>query len=419
MKKKDIIEEEEILDEEEILEDEDEILDDDDEILEEEEEVDEKPKKKAKATKEAKAGKKKLGKGAKAGIIIGSVVAVLVIIAIVFVTLILPMITGAPTIEGAGSYTATIGAEECEVATNTPVNEDMKAGEMLLIAVDNYYKADFAANIMVIGGVNTTVAGIPVPQGVQSFKVRYGKGNATDSSNVTENAKYFAYSKSVGVATMCEEYYAIGPSVKYRSIPKEGDDRVKKMSKKITTANGKEQKVSFAAGAKWDTTKSYSSINAFYEATSTDFTKLWSYKVDTTTILNYNDKIGTSDDGKYYYFTIKLDLKKATADYYEVMKYQLQGNMGMNVDKLDFTRLELECAVYPNGSFKYIIVHEAYKMNVSGVPVVGSLDGMEIANNCINEYSFDPNEELPYWQINSKGKVEEVPFDFNTVIANF
>ena len=411
MKKRDEIEEE-ILDEDEILDDE-EVLDDEeiDDEIDDEDFEEEKPAKKGKKAP-AKDGKKKMGKGAKVGIIIGSVVAVLAIIAVVGVFVILPMFSGSGN-SGAESYTATIGATApTGVTAHTAINKNMKAGEMLLAAVDNYYEADFAANIMIVGGVNTTISGIKVPQGVQSFKVRYGKGNATDSSNKTENANYYAYSKSSGIATMYEEYYAKGETVKYRKA-----SATKKYTQSVNTASGDALDVDFLVGTAYEDTISYNSIDAFIKATSTDFTKLWSYQVDKNTITNYNDKV-TAEDGVYY-FTVSLDLKKATADYLEVMKYQLSSNMNMTVESLEFTKLDLECAVYSNGFFKYIIVHESYKMNLSGVPVIGKLSGMEISNNCINEYSFNSKEKLPYYTFGDKKTMNTETFNFDDIIKEY
>ena len=215
MKKRDEIEDEILDDEEEFLDDE-EILDDDDMIDDEEDYDDEKPAKKAKKAAKGKGGKKKMGKGAKAAIIITSVVAVLAIIAVVGIFVVLPMLGSSSNASGADAYTATIGATApTGITAKTPIKKSMKIGEMLQAAVDNYYDADYAANICIIGGVNTKIGPIAVSQGVQSFKVRYGKGNLTDSTN-KENAKYYCYSKSSGIATLYEDYYAEGANVHYR-----------------------------------------------------------------------------------------------------------------------------------------------------------------------------------------------------------
>ena len=411
MKKRDEIEEEEILDEEEEFLDDEEVLDDeeiddddfvDDEELDEEE--DEKPSKKSKKAK--KGGKKKLGKGAIIGISVSSVVAFLAIAVVLVMFVILPMIGNDVDASGAGSYTATIGAKKPNIAAGkVALKSSMNTGDMLLAAVENYYDADYAANICVIGGVKTTLYGAKVSQTVQSFKYRDGKGNPTDSTN-KENAKYYCYSKSAGVANMDEEYYAEGATVKYRKFK---DKSIKTEKREVTTANGKTQKVTFMTASAWQKTVTYPTVKEFIDATSTDFTKLWSYKVDSDTITNYTDKVKYDSTEDVYYFTAKLDNDKATADYLKVMAYQLESNMGMEVKKLEFTNLELECAVYGNGYFKYIIIHESYFMDLDG----GITLSMGIDNNYINEYSFDKTEALPYEAFNKETKkIETVDFVF-------
>ena len=418
MKKRDEIEEEEFIDdEEEFIDDDEDLLDDEEEFIDDEEEEEEvKPAKKTKkAEKAPKGGKKKMKKGAKVAIIIVSVILILVL-AGGGAAYALGLFGGNATSAGAGSYTATIGATApTGITAAKPINGKMKTGEMLLAAVDNYYAADYAANICIIGGVNTKIGPISVAQSVQSFKVRYGKGNATTSDNKAENAKYFAYSKSASqIAKMYEEYYAEGEKVKYRKF--DGDLTIK--SKDVETASGETESVSFVAAANWQETKSYDTIAAFIEKTATDFTKLWSYEVNKDTILNYDDEVKVSEDKSIYYFTASLDLVEATAAYLDVMKYQLGTNMGMNVEKLEFKKLELECAVYANGFFKYIIVHESYAMNLSNVPVIKELNGMVIENDCINEYSFDKDEELPYETVNGKN-INYGKFDYKKITGQF
>ena len=82
----------------------------------------------------------------------------------------------------------------------------------------------------------------------------------------------------------------------------------------------------------------------------------------------------------------------------------------MKLNKLTFTNLELEFAVYANGFIKYIYVHESYKMDLTEVPVIGSLS-MEVSNNCMNEYTFDKDAVIPY----ITADLQEVPFVFDDV----
>ena len=158
MKKRDEIEDE-ILDDEEFLDDEEEVLDDD-EILDDEEleeEEDEKPAKKAKKVSASnKGGKKKLGKGAKAGIIVGSVVAFLAIAAVLVIWVVMPMLSA--KIDPNASYQGIIGnTKPTGVTATEEVTSSMKTMEMLEAALKNYDEADYAANICVVGGVSTRV----------------------------------------------------------------------------------------------------------------------------------------------------------------------------------------------------------------------------------------------------------------------
>ena len=87
---------------------------------------------------------------------------------------------------------------------------------------------------------------------------------------------------------MCEEYYSTGDSVTYRKT-----DKVKKDTK--TTEDGKEYTIATADG--WTFLTDYSDIEEFINDTSTNFTKIWSYKVDETTILNYDEEVTEKDEG--------------------------------------------------------------------------------------------------------------------------
>lgn len=395
MKKKDFeVEEFEELDEvEEFDELDDEVIDDEEFDEEEEEEV--KPAKKAakKASKKAapKAGKKK-GKGGKVAIIVVAVILVIAIAA--FGTLYgLGMLTPAEAVDASAAYTKTIGANKPTVAGATAVTSSMTAYEMMEAAVSNYYAADYAANICQVGGVNTKVGPVSVAQAVLSAKVRQGK--STDSK-----AKYFCYSKSAGIANMWEEYYTVGDGkVVYRSS---------KSPKKAKDENGRTRVVSGA----WNAQKNYDNFAAFKEATSTDFTKIWSYDVNPKSVTKesaqskpvYDKAVGC------YYFTISLDINNAEAfaDYIEVMKYQLSGNMGMDVTSLVFSKLDLEFSVWDNGQIRYLYIHEAYAMNLSKVPVIGKLNGMVIENDCMNEFSFDAAEGIPYDMGDEAGTIKKI-----------
>ena len=396
MKKRDEI------DEIEDIELDDEIIDDeiiDDEVIEDEDEIeDEKPSKKSKKAKQPK----KKGKS-KAGLIIGIVAGVLVLALVGGVLGVGFGILGwgkdltAKTAEEA--FTAVFGNEApTGITAKKDIDATMTAGEMCLAAVENYYDADFVANVCRVGGVVTDLGFGAVEQGVQSLSYRDGKGDAVNSDNAN-GAKYFAYSKSFGIANMCEEYYSTGDTVTYRKT-----DKVKKDTK--TTADGKEYTIATADG--WTFLTDYNDIEEFIDDTSTNFTKIWSYKVDETTILNYDEEV-TEKDGVYY-FTIKLDKELATEDYSKVMGHQLEENMKMKLNKLTFTNLELEFAVYANGFIKYIYVHESYKMDLTEVPVIGSLS-MEVSNNCMNEYTFDKDAVIPY----ITADLQEVPFVFDDV----
>lgn len=379
----------ELLDEEEILEEDDEELLDDDDFVEDEEE-DVKPAKKS-SKKAAKQPKKK-SKGGKVAIIVVAVILVIAVAA--FGTLYgLGMLTPAEAVDASAAYTKTIGAEKPTVAGTTAINSKMTAYEMMEAAINNYYDADYAANICQVGGVVTKIAGLNVAQAVLSAKVRQGKGTDSD-------AKYFCYSKSAGIANLWEEYYTVGDGkVEYRSNAKPA---------KATDANKRTRVV---AGA-WNAEKEYASFAEFKDATSTDFTKIWSYDVNPKSVTKesasskpvYDKTVGC------YYFTISLDVanEEAFANYIEVMKYQLSGNMGMGVNSLVFDKLDLEFSVWDNGQLRYLYIHEAYAMDLdTGIPGI-KVKGMIIENDCMNEFSFDAAEGIPYDMGDKAGTIRQI-----------
>jgi len=92
--------------------------------------------------------------------------------------------------------------------------------------------------------------------------------------------------------------------------------------------------------------------------------------------------------------------------------------MNMDVVSLTFKKLELDCAVYGNGFLKYMVIREAYAMNLSQVPVIGSLNNMVIDNSYINEFSFDENEALPMYELDGKN-IKTTEFNFNTYCKNW
>lgn len=377
----------ELLDEEEILEEDDEELLDDDDFVEDEEE-DVKPAKKS-SKKAAKQPKKK-SKGGKVAIIVVSVILVIVIAAVA-VMYFMGFFTKAEPVDASDAYTATIGASKPTVAGTTAINSKMTAYQMMEAAINNYYDADYAANICQVGGVVTKVGPINVAQAVLSAKIRQGKGTSS-------SAKYFCYSKSVGIANMWEEYYTVGDGkVAYRKNngPKGAKD-----------ADGRDR---VTAGS-WGATVNYNSFDDFKAATSTDYTKIWSYDVNPNSVTKESAQSTPVYDkaAQCYYFTISLDINNEAAfnDYIEVMKYQLSGNMGMDVTSLVFQKLDLEFSVWDNGQLRYIYIHEAYAMNLSKVPVIGKLNGMVIENNCMNEFAFDPAEGFPYDMGDKEGKIK-------------
>ena len=387
------------IDEIEDIELDDEIIDDDvldDEIIDDDEIEEEVPSKKSKKAKQPK----KKGKSKK-GLIIGIVAGVLVVALAGGVLGVGFGILGwgkdLTVKDASAAFTATFGNEAPDLDANTPIYSNMTVGEMCLAAVDNYYNANYVACICKNGGVITTITGLGnVTQAVQSISVRIGVGDAEENDNST-NTKYFATSKSFGISEMCEEYYSTGDNVTYRKgsgIKTTGTDPVVSAASNFTASD------------------EYDSIQDFINETATNFTKIWAYKVDKTTILNYDDPVDEKDG--VYLFTVKLDKQLATADYLGIMQHQLEDNMGFKLGGLDFTTLELEFAVYANGFIKYIYVHEAYDMKISeGLPLGIKLN-MNIANNCMNEYCFDSSKAVPYAKA-SGNNVTEVDFDFDTI----
>ena len=375
MKKRDEIEDE-ILDDEEFLDDEEEVLDDD-EILDDEEleeEEDEKPAKKAKKVSASnKGGKKKLGKGAKAGIIVGSIVAFLAIAAVLVIWVVMPMLSA--KIDANASYQGIIGnTKPTGVTATEEVTSSMKTMEMLNAALKNYEDADYAANICVVGGVSTKIGPIAVDQAVQSMKVRVGK--ASDSK-----VQYFGRSVSYGFTSLAEEYYTTNLT-----------------SGKVLYRNGPKVDKKTGYVKQWGDTEEFDSFAAFKKEKTTDFTAIWSYDVTDKTVTSETKSSKPTYDKKegYYVLNVAVDItnESAIAAYKEVMKYQLQDNMGATVNELTFTALEFEIGVWDNGFIRYIGIKEAYKMDLvmSGLKV----PGINISNSYMNEYSYDKTEKIPY-----------------------
>ncbi len=409
MKKKDEIEDIEI---------DDEIIDDvvDDDVVDDVDEEVEVPSGKGLKSNQ-KNSKKKLGKGAKAGIITAAVVVALVIAFIVeeFTLGFLGLFRKDVDVSAAQAYTGTLGTKAPTATAHTAINDKMTAGEMCLAVVDNYYNADYVAQVCNNGGVVTSVGPIKVNQAVQSFKVRIGKGDAGDSSN-SIGSKYYVNSKSFGIANLYEEYYSTGNKATYKKAKKVVKYEIPEEEVNYQILGG--EKAYIAAAKGWENKVEYASMDKFIDATSTDFTKIWSYNVNKDTISNYDDEVTYDKESGCYYFTIKPNKDTAVADYVEVMKYQLGSNMGFTVNSLVFTTLELEFCVYENGFIKYMLVNESYNMDVSGVPVIGSLN-MGITNNCMNEFSFDSSEEVKYYINVSKNDHDPVVFDFDERVAAF
>ena len=426
MKKKDEIEDIEIDDEivDDVVDDEivdDDVIDDVDDVAEVQDEDDddevEVPSGKGLKSNQKKS-KKKLGAGAITGITLGSIVAVVLIAILVLqFGLGIKLFGGSKNVEvsAAQAYTGALGTKAPTATAHTAINSKMTAGEMCLAVVDNYYNADYVAQVCNNGGVKTKVGPIDVPQAVQSFKVRIGKGDAEDSTN-SIGSKYYVNSKSFGIANMYEEYYSTGNNATYKKAEKVVKYEIPEEEVNYQVLGGDSAYIAAAKG--WKAKVEYSSMADFISATSTDFTKIWSYKINQDTISNYDDTVKYDKESGCYYFTIKPDKDTAVADYVEVMKYQLGSNMGFTVVELEFTQLELEFCVYENGFIKYMLVNESYKMNVTGVPAIGSLD-MVITNNCMNEFSFDSSEEVKYYINASKQDHEPVVFNFDERVKAF
>lgn len=423
MKKKDEIEDIEIDDEivDDVVEDEivdDEVVDDEvEDVVEYDDDEVEVPSGKGLKSNQKKS-KKKLGAGAITGITLGSIVAVVLIAILVLqFGLGIKIFGGSKTIEAnaAQAYTGALGTKVPTATAHTAINSKMTAGEMCLAVVDNYYNADYVAQVCNNGGVVTTVIGLDVSQAVQSFKVRIGKGDAKDSTN-SIGSNYYVNSKSFGITDMYEEYYSTGDNVTYKKATDVKKYEIPEEEVNYQILGGDSAYITAAKG--WNDKVEYSTMADFISATSTDFTKIWSYNVNKDTISNYDDEVTYDKESGCYYFTVKPDKEKAVADYVEVMKYQLSSNMGFTVVGLDFTQLELEFCVYENGFIKYMLVNESYKMNVTGVPLIGSLD-MVITNNCMNEFSFDSSEEVKYYINASKADHEPVVFNFDERVKAF
>lgn len=255
------------------------------------------------------------------------------------------------------------------------INKDMSAFQMLQVGMENFYNADYAV-IEYNGGVQVTIAGMPVNQVVQSTKIRQGKGDA--AGNNANGAIYFADNKSHSAFAKLYEKYIItsntferktGKSISYSKPNKKGE-------------NGRLGKWSVKG---WNAPDTYETLQDLADKNHNNPTILWMYNLQNDFIIDKIDPIYDSET-KTYRFVLKFDPENSTDAYIDVMKAQLEGNAGMKVEGLKFLQLILEVVMWENGTIRSINVNEAYKMKLAGI-----IDS-NVNLKATQLFSYDANE---------------------------
>ena len=285
--------------------------------------------------------------------------------------------------------TAHVGATSMELGSDDvdggikPINKNMSGFEMLSVAMENFYNANYAVTEY-NGGVNMKLAGaIKVNQVVQSTKIRDGKGDAT--GNNANGATYFADNKSHSSFAKIYEKFVIKPNSWQRKAASKGDISYSKPSK----SSGRLGKWKPTSSSKFGKAKNYNSLQELVDANCNNPTILWMYELKEEYITDqfapvYNEK------EKCYKFAFKFDKDKATVEYRKVMQVQLETNAGMKIEGLTFEQLMLEVVVWENGMLRAINVNEVYHMKMQLTKQVKLNSNVNLKATQL--FSFDPNE---------------------------
>ncbi len=265
-----------------------------------------------------------------------------------------------------------------------PVDKDMSAFNMLQVASENFYDADYAI-IKYQGGVKMRIVAFDVDQEVQSTKIRSGKGDAT--GNNANGATYFADNKSYSMFAKLYEKMVIAPDrIQWRNAEGTGFKRAnKKQPKDIWTVD------------KWNAIDSdFTSLadkddaKSFLNKKSNNPTILWMYDLQEEFIKGQLEPI-YDEATETYRFALEFLPEESTVEYIKTMKDQLENNGGIKVDNLVFKQLVLEVVLWKNGTFRSITVKEAYSMTMKAGPIV--LNDTLVKLSATQQFSYNANEE--------------------------
>lgn len=271
--------------------------------------------------------------------------------------------------------------EEMLGITPTAITQDMTAYQMMDIAIDNFYNADYIINEYV-GGVNMKLAGIiKVDQVVQSTKIREGKGDK--SGNNANGATYFADNKSHSAFAKIYEKFVITENSWTRKSGNKDKISYTKPGKKGAGRLGA-WKVT-----KWNSENKYNSLKELADKNYNNPTILWMYdlseeNIKTTTVPAYDEVAGT------YKFTMTFKPMESTVEYRKVMLNQLESNAGMPIENLGFNELKLEFVLWDNGMIKSINVTENYQMKMM---LAGTGINSAVILTAKQSFSYDRNEK--------------------------
>lgn len=277
---------------------------------------------------------------------------------------------------------------ESKLENSTPVTADMSAYDMLNVAMENFYNAEYAV-VNYQGGVRMKILGtIKVDQEVQSLKIRDGKGDIT-GKNVNK-ATYFADNKSYSNMANLYEKMVFGSdgSIQWRNAS----------GTKWEKANPKKNKPEKWTVEKWNAIDSdFTSIanegeeKSFLAKNNNNPTIIWMYDLSKENILEtFEPKY--DETTKTYRFSLKFKPVESTVEYVKTMKSQLENNGGIKVGDLQFKQLVINVVLWEDGTFRTLYVDETYSMTMT--PVKGiNLKNTIVRLTATQSFSYDPNEE--------------------------
>lgn len=257
----------------------------------------------------------------------------------------------------------------------TQINKDMKAMDMVMAGIDNFYGVDYVATEL--KGVVTVKVGIEIEQIVVGTTVRKGSADSKD-------VQYFVDNKSASVACkVYEETIIKDGKVKFRNA-NSGDIKADTKNVEVTCK-------------KFNDPVDYT-LESLVAEKKNDPTKIWMYGITKDSALGDQPTPEVKKDefnNEYYEFTVDLDYENCTKEYVEVMKYMMEQTV--TCKGLDFKGLKMTFQIWKNGFFRQLEISETYQMKV-GLGALGSLNSNVTLNSVrafyYNDKTWDINDYI-------------------------